>query len=47
MLSEDTARRMAAELPTARLVVVPGAGHTVPGDQPARFQLLLREFLMP
>jgi pimeloyl-ACP methyl ester carboxylesterase len=47
MLSEDTARRMADELPTARLVVVPDAGHTVPGDQPARFQLLLREFLMP
>src|SRR5258705_175078 len=47
MLSEDTAKRMADELPTARLVVVPGAGHTVPGDQPALFQSLLREFLMP
>ena len=24
-----------------------GAGHTVPGDQPALFQSLVREFLMP
>jgi len=34
---EEMAKRMAEELPTARLVVVPGAGHTVPGDQPALF----------
>ena len=47
VLSEETAKRMAEELPSARLVVVPGAGHTVPGDQPALFQSLLREFLMP
>jgi pimeloyl-ACP methyl ester carboxylesterase len=47
VLSEETAKRMADELPTARLVVVAGAGHTVPGDQPATFQSLLREFLMP
>ena len=47
MLSEETAKRMADELPSARLVVVAGAGHTVPGDQPAIFQSLLREFLMP
>jgi pimeloyl-ACP methyl ester carboxylesterase len=47
ILSEETAKRMADELPSARLVVVPGAGHTVPGDQPATFQALLREFLMP
>jgi esterase len=46
VLSEEMAKRMAEELPTARLVVVPGAGHTVPGDQPAQFQSLLREFLM-
>jgi pimeloyl-ACP methyl ester carboxylesterase len=46
VLSEETAKRMAEELPSARLVVVPGAGHTVPGDQPALFQSLLREFLM-
>jgi pimeloyl-ACP methyl ester carboxylesterase len=47
VLSEDTAKRMVDALPHARLVVVPGAGHTVPGDQPAAFQSLLREFLMP
>jgi esterase len=47
VLSEEMAKRMAEELPTARLVVVPGAGHTVPGDQPTQFQSLLREFFMP
>ena len=46
VLSETTAKRMIDALPAARLVVVPGAGHTVPGDQPAAFQSLLREFLM-
>jgi pimeloyl-ACP methyl ester carboxylesterase len=46
VLSEETAKRMVDELPAARLVVVPGAGHTVPGDQPVAFQSLLREFLM-
>jgi esterase len=46
VLSSETAKRMVDELPAARLVVVPGAGHTVPGDQPAAFQALLREFLM-
>ena len=47
VLSAETAKRMVDELPHARLVVVPGAGHTVPGDQPVAFQALLREFLMP
>jgi esterase len=46
VLSSETAKRMVDEVPSARLVVVPGAGHTVPGDQPAAFQALLREFLM-
>jgi len=46
ILPDETAKRMVDELPAARLVVVPGAGHTVPGDQPAAFQSLLREFLM-
>ena len=46
VLSETTAKRMIDALSTARLVVVAGAGHTVPGDQPAAFQSLLREFLM-
>lgn len=47
VLSAETAKRMVDMLPTARLAVVPGAGHTVPGDQPAAFQSLLCEFLMP
>jgi pimeloyl-ACP methyl ester carboxylesterase len=46
VLAEVTAKRMIDALPAARLVVVAGAGHTVPGDQPAAFQSLLREFLM-
>ena len=46
ILPDETAKRMVDELPTARLVVVPGAGHTVPGDQPVAFQSLLSEFLM-
>jgi pimeloyl-ACP methyl ester carboxylesterase len=46
VLADETAKRMVDELPAARLVVVPGAGHTVPGDQPEAFQALLREFLM-
>ena len=47
VLTGETAKRMVDEQPRARLVVVPGAGHTVPGDQPAVFQALLQEFLMP
>jgi pimeloyl-ACP methyl ester carboxylesterase len=47
ILTSETAKRMVDELGCARLVVVPGAGHTVPGDQPEAFQSLLREFLMP
>jgi pimeloyl-ACP methyl ester carboxylesterase len=47
VLSEETARRMVDALPLARLVVLAGAGHTVPGDQPVAFQSLLGEFLMP
>jgi pimeloyl-ACP methyl ester carboxylesterase len=46
ILTDEMAKRMVDELPTARLVVVPGAGHTVPGDQPIAFQSLLSEFLM-
>jgi pimeloyl-ACP methyl ester carboxylesterase len=46
VLSDETAKRMVDEQPAARLAVVAGAGHTVPGDQPAAFQSLLREFLM-
>jgi esterase len=46
ILSDEIAKRMLEALPAARLTVVDDAGHTVPGDQPAVFQRLLREFLM-
>lgn len=45
ILTAETAKRMLDRLPTARLVEMPDAGHTVPGDQPAAFNALLREFL--
>jgi len=47
VLSAETAKRMLDENPNARLAEVAGAGHTVPGDQPAAFQALLHEFLTP
>jgi esterase len=47
ILTDEIAKRMLEILPSARLAVVPDAGHTVPGDQPVVFQTLLREFLMP
>ena len=46
ILTNEIAKRMIDALPHARLAVVEGAGHTVPGDQPAAFQALLREFLV-
>jgi len=45
VLAPETAKRMLTTNPLARLVEVVGAGHTVPGDQPAAFQRLLTEFL--
>jgi len=45
VLSPEIAKRMLEENPRATLVEVPGAGHTVPGDQPAAFQALVAEFL--
>ncbi len=45
ILSPEIAKRMLEENPRATLVEVPGAGHTVPGDQPAAFQALVAEFL--
>src|SRR5262249_4598668 len=47
ILTDEMAKRMLDAQPDARLAVVDNAGHTVPGDQPAVFQALLREFLMP
>jgi YbgC/YbaW family acyl-CoA thioester hydrolase len=41
----DTARRMAAAIPGARLVVVPGAAHVPPVEQPAETTAAIGEFL--
>lgn len=38
------ASQMAASLPLARLALVPGAGHTIHLEQPARFAALVNEF---
>jgi pimeloyl-ACP methyl ester carboxylesterase len=43
--SLPTAHELAAELPDARLEVVPGAGHVVNLAVPERVSALLREFL--
>jgi pimeloyl-ACP methyl ester carboxylesterase len=45
VLSPEIAARMLATNARARLVEVPGAGHTVPGDRPEAFRRLLAEFL--
>ena len=45
ILSVEIAKRMLDMQLRARLVEVPGAGHTVPGEQPAAFLRLLRAFL--
>ncbi|HKT60183.1 MAG TPA: alpha/beta fold hydrolase, partial [Gemmatimonadales bacterium] len=41
----ETARRMAGAIPGARLVVVPGAAHVPPVEQPAETTAVIREFL--
>jgi hypothetical protein len=45
VLSQEVAERAAREMQRARLVVVPGAGHSVPGDNPDDFTAAVREFL--
>lgn len=47
VLSGETARRMIARQPRARLVEIAGAGHSVPGDRPAEFLDTVRGFLAP
>jgi pimeloyl-ACP methyl ester carboxylesterase len=47
ILSSEIAERMLAALPDASLVEIPGAGHTVPGDQPEAFAAAVRVFLAP
>lgn len=41
----ESARRMAAAIPGARLVMVPGAAHVPPVEQPAATTAAIREFL--
>jgi YbgC/YbaW family acyl-CoA thioester hydrolase len=41
----DGARRMAAAIPGARLVVIPGAGHVPPVEQPSATTAAIRDFL--
>jgi pimeloyl-ACP methyl ester carboxylesterase len=45
ILTADTAAKMVEAQPNARLVEIPDAGHTVPGDQPEAFLEILRDFL--
>jgi pimeloyl-ACP methyl ester carboxylesterase len=45
ILSPEIAKRMMDTLREGRLVEIPEAGHTVPGDQPAAFASAVRSFL--
>ncbi|HET7876077.1 MAG TPA: alpha/beta fold hydrolase [Methylomirabilota bacterium] len=45
ILCPEVARRMIEAFPTGRLVEMPGAGHTVPGDKPEEFARIVRSFL--
>ena len=45
VLSAETAERATREMDRARLVTVPAAGHSVPGDNPDEFTAAVREFL--
>ena len=45
VLSAEVADRCVREMQRARLAVVPGAGHSVPGDSPDTFTEVVREFL--
>jgi len=45
VLTQEVAERTVREMPRARLVVVPGAGHSVPGDNPDAFTEAVLTFL--
>ena len=47
VLSPEIAKRMLEILKDGRLVEIPDAGHTVPGDQPEAFIKAVRAFLKP
>ncbi|WP_322796774.1 alpha/beta hydrolase [Tepidiforma sp.] len=45
VLSREVAERCVQEMPAARLVTIPGAGHSVPGDNPDAFTEAVATFL--
>lgn len=45
ILSEDGASKLQAAIPASELVVIPGAGHSVMGDNPVAFTAAVRTFL--
>ncbi len=45
VLTQEIAERVVREMPNARLVLVPGAGHSVPGDNPDDFTSAVRTFI--
>jgi pimeloyl-ACP methyl ester carboxylesterase len=45
VLTQSVAERAATEMQRCRMVVVPGAGHSVPGDSPDAFTEAVQEFL--
>lgn len=45
ILSGQSAEKLQASIPNSRLAVVPGAGHSVMGDNPAGFVAAVQEFL--
>ncbi len=45
ILSEESAVKLQQAIPASRLAVVPGAGHSVMGDNPAAFVAAVRSFL--
>lgn len=45
ILTPEAAERLQAAIPNSRLTVVPGAGHSVMGDNPEGFAAAVREFL--
>ena len=47
MIPVEESRRMAAAIPGAKLVVIPGAGHLANLEQPEAFNAALNRFLSP
>lgn len=46
LLAQDAAERFQQAVPGSRLVVIPRAGHTVPGDNPPAFAATVRDYLI-